>query len=236
MKNKLYELYRSQAETFDWFDGLDPESLRFLLLATWYIMMWNPADVEQKLLKFYGGVIEGPKVVRFIEALKRRFVYSDQYAWAVPNEEAIQVLVEHSPLVEVGAGRGYWARLAADAGADILAFDPFPPGGGEENRWHHSPGTFYTVAKADAEVAARHPERTLFLCWPPFGTDVASRAVRAYRGETVVFVGDEGLSTATPQFYEELAAGFTKTREVEIPRWPGIYDRLEVWRRSGAAG
>lgn len=235
MKNKLYDLYRDHAKTFDWFDDLDPESLRFLLLATWYIMMWNPADVEQKLLKFYDGVIDGPKVVRFIEALKNRFVYSDLYAWAVPSEEAIDVLREHSPLVEVGAGRGYWARLAADAGADIIAFDPYPPGGGEENRWHHSPGTFFAVAKADAEIAARHPDRALFLCWPPWGTDVASRAIRSYKGDTVIFVGDDGLSTATPEFHAEMAAEFTKVRVVEIPRWPGIEDRLEVWRRSGAA-
>src|SRR3954447_23075729 len=121
MKNKLYDLYMEQAETFGWFKDLDPESLRFLLVATWYIMLWNPADVEQKLAKFYGGVIDGARVLRFIEGMKRRFVYSDKYAWAVPNEEAIDVLVEHSPLIEVGAGRGYWARLAAEAGADIIA-------------------------------------------------------------------------------------------------------------------
>ena len=32
-----------------------------------------------------------------------------QYAWAVPTEEALDVLSEHAPLVEVGAGSGYWA-------------------------------------------------------------------------------------------------------------------------------
>jgi hypothetical protein len=234
MKNKLYELYQEQAETFDWFKNLDPESLRFLLLATWYIMLWNPADVEQKLVKFYGGVIDGPKVLGLIEAMKRRFIYSDKYAWAVPTDEAIGVLCEHSPLVEVGAGRGYWARLAAEAGADISAFDAFPPGGAEENRWHHSPEMFFSVAQADAEIAGRYPDRTLLLCWPPWGSDVASRALRSYRGETIIYVGDEGLSTATPDFYAELATGFTKVRVVEIPQWPGINDRLEVWQRSAA--
>jgi hypothetical protein len=234
MQNKLYELYLKQADTFRWFETLEPESLRFLLLATWYIMLWNPADVEQKLAKFYGSVIDGPKVLRLIEAMKQRFVYSDHYAWAVPNKEAIEALAEHSPLVEVGAGRGYWARLAAAAGADVLAFDPYPPGPEGGNKWHHKPGMFFKVGKADAEIAAQHPDRTLFLCWPPYGQDVASRALRSYRGDTVIYVGDEGLSAATPEFYAELEAGFTKVRTVEIPQWPGIQDRLEIWRRSRA--
>jgi hypothetical protein len=232
MKNKLYDLYQDEAKTFGWFNDLDAESLRFLLHATWYTMLWNPTDVQQKLLKFYDGFIDGPKVVRYVEAMKKRFVYSDLYAWAVPNQEAIAALVEHSPLVEVGAGRGYWARLASEAGADVVAFDPYPPGGAEENRWHHSPGTFFTIAKADAEIAAEHQDRTLFLCWPPWGTDAASRALRSYQGDTLILVGDEGMSTATPEFYDELAAGFTKARVVDIPQWPGINDRLEVWRRS----
>lgn len=230
MRNTLYDLYMKHVESFKWFETQEPESLRFLLLATWYIMLWNPADVEQKLVKFYGKVIDGPRVLRLIEAMKQRFVYSDRYAWAVPNPEAIDVLVAHSPLVEVGAGRGYWARLAAAAGADILAFDPFPPGEAGNN-WHHGPGMFFEVGKADAEIAAQHPDRALFLCWPPWGQDVASRALCSYRGDTVVYVGDEGLSAATPEFYAELAAGFTKVRTVEIPQWPGIQDRLEVWQR-----
>jgi hypothetical protein len=234
MKNPLLDLYLKHASMFRWFETLEPESLRFLLLATWYIMLWNPADVEQKLTKFYGNVIDGPKVLGLLDAMKRRYVYSDQYAWAVPNEEAIGVLVEHSPLVEVGAGRGYWARLAAQAGADILAFDPFPPGTADVNKWHHPPGLFFDVAKGGAEVAADHPDRTLFLCWPPWGQDVASRTLRSYQGNTVIYVGDEGLSAATPEFYSELAAGWTKVRVVDIPQWPGIRDRLEVWQRSEA--
>jgi hypothetical protein len=233
MENKLYQLYRKQAETFDWFQGLDPAPLRFLLLSTWYIMLWNPVDLQQKLLKFYGHVIDGPKVLRFLEALKLRYVYCDTYAWAVPNEEAIEVLRAHSPLVEVGAGRGYWAGLAASAGADILAFDPFPPRASGTNQWHRQPGTFFDVALGGAEVAGEHPDRTLFLCWPPWGSDAAARALRSYQGGTIIYVGDRGTSAATPEFYAELETCFTRVGVVEIPRWPGIEDRLEVWKRSG---
>lgn len=232
MENKLLKLYTKQAAEFRWFANLDAESLRTLLVSTWYIMLWNPTAVEDKLLKFYGHAIDGPNVKRFLQTMKLRYASCDMFAWAVPNKEAIDTLVEYSPLVEVGAGRGYWAALASAAGADILAFDPNPPDKAGVNPWHRQPGMFFLVEKGDLETARVHPERTLFLCWPPFDLDVALRTLRAYQGKTVIYVGDEGHDAGTPAFYSELATGFTRLRVVDIPRWPGIKDRLEVWQRA----
>ena len=48
-----------------------------------------------------------------------------KYAWAIPDERALQILASFSPLIEIGAGRGYWARLLRDQGVDILAFDKY---------------------------------------------------------------------------------------------------------------
>lgn len=48
-----------------------------------------------------------------------------RYAWAVPDAAAIAALAARSPLVEIGAGTGYWARLLAAAGADIIAYDDY---------------------------------------------------------------------------------------------------------------
>jgi hypothetical protein len=232
MENTLYRLYQEEAAAFDWFADLDAESLRGLLLYTWYTVLWNPVNFDESLQKFYGHIVDGPNAVRFIQTLKRRNAYCDKYAWAIPNQEAIDTLVEHSPLVEVGAGRGYWAALAAAAGADVLAFDPNPPERDGINSWHRQPGgTFFPVGRANFEVVSRHPDRTLFLCWPPFKSDVALNTLRGYKGKTVIYVGDEGRDAGTPQFRAELAAYFTCARVVEIPRWPGVDDRLEVWRR-----
>jgi hypothetical protein len=233
MENKLYKLYRKEAETFAWFDGLDQEALRRLLVSTWQIMLWNPNKWPETLVKFYGHLIDGPKVMQFLRAMKLRLDYSDLYAWAVPNEEAIEALREHSPLVEVGAGRGYWAALAAAAGADIIAFDQDPPVQAGVNGWHRQPGLYFLVAQGSAEVAGEHPDRTLFLCWPPWNSDLGTRALRSYRGKTIVYIGDEGHNAGTPRFYAEMSAQFSRTRVVDIPQWPGLKGRMEVWQRMG---
>jgi hypothetical protein len=235
LENTLYKIYEKEADLFHWFESLDAESLRRLLLYTWYTMLWNPVNFESSLQKFYGHVIDGPNVVRFVQLLKRRHAYCETYAWAIPNQEAIDTLVEHSPLIEAGAGRGYWAALAAAQGADIIAFDPIPPDRDGANSWHRQPGMFFNVIRADLDIISRHPERTLVLCWPPFNSDVALRALRTYKGQTVIYVGDEGRDAGTPQFYAELATYFTRIQVVDIPRWPGIDDRLEVWRRRETA-
>ena len=193
-----------------------------------------PQAWPETLVKFYGQLIDGPKVMQFLRALKLRLDYSDRYAWAIPNQEAIDALLEHSPLVEVGAGRGYWAALAASAGADILAFDQEPPVSAGVNSWHRQAGLFFLVARAGAEIAGTYPDRTLFLCWPPWNSEVGSRALHSYTGKTIVYIGDEGHNTGSPRFYAELTARYTRTRVVDLPQWPGITSRLEVWQRAGS--
>ncbi|WP_156028344.1 hypothetical protein [Candidatus Solirubrobacter pratensis] len=46
----------------------------------------------------------------------------------MPGREAIQTLTELGPLVELGAGEGYWARILLNHGATVDAFDIEPVG------------------------------------------------------------------------------------------------------------
>lgn len=135
-----------------------------------------------------------------------------RYSWAIPSTEAIARLVALSPLVEVGAGTGYWSSLIADAGGDIVAFDSHPAGlpsyyvGGtmENPVWHSDQRPFYPVAVGSAaEVAAAYPERTLFLCWPPNNEPMAADAIAAYHGaggRRVVYVGEVHGVTGDARF------------------------------------
>lgn len=50
-----------------------------------------------------------------------------RYSWAIPNAAALRALAAAAPLIEIGAGNGYWAYLLRQLGVDILAFDANPP-------------------------------------------------------------------------------------------------------------
>lgn len=176
----------------------------------------------------------------------------ENYAWAIPTDEALDLLAQLSPLVEVGAGRGYWARLLADRGADVVAYDVTPPGPG--NHWHPEEGTFHPVGQAGVEVAAQYPDRTLFLCWPPYADPMAEEALAAYEaagGRQLAFIG-EGSSgcTATSEFFARLgegcdhweerekgescscpAPGWKQVGFVGLPQWFGVHDNLWIYER-----
>jgi hypothetical protein len=49
------------------------------------------------------------------------------YAFAVPNQACLEELAKHTPIVEMGAGTGYWASQLKNMGVDVIAYDIKPP-------------------------------------------------------------------------------------------------------------
>ena len=47
----------------------------------------------------------------------------DKYSWAIPNDQALNIISQFSPIVEIGSGKGYWASLLRKMGVDILCYD-----------------------------------------------------------------------------------------------------------------
>lgn len=81
------------------------------------------------------------------------------------------------------------------------------------------------------ELAAHYPDHSLFLCWPPPRDPMAADALAAYKGSTVIFIGEWNPATAADiQFYDAVE-GWQLEITHNIPRWFGIKDRLSVWRR-----
>jgi hypothetical protein len=150
-----------------------------------------------------------------------------KYAWAIPNEAALAVLVESSPIIEIGAGTGYWAALASSRGCDVVAVDENP---GRNNWCNHAP--YFDVVKGSTEHVNRHRDRTLFLCWPPM-TSMARSALGQYRGQRVVFVGEgEGGCCADDDFFALLAKRYELARTVDIPQWWGLNDYMAIYERK----
>jgi hypothetical protein len=93
--------------------------------------------------------------------------------FSIPNEAALLAAARCAPLLEVGAGTGYWASLLRERGVDILAYDSEPPTANMNNRWFGQ-GTYTEVRRgraadlfAAADAAARAlAKRALLVIWP----------------------------------------------------------------------
>jgi hypothetical protein len=172
-----------------------------------------------------------PGLYQMLHPSERRRELAALFAWAIPGDEELDALARYAPLVECGAGMGYWTALLRLRGVDALAYDLFSPK--ERARGAREP---WTEVHRDASVVAvsRHRDRVLFLCWPPHERDDASyEPLRAYRGEILIYVGESGEGvTGTLRFHRELALNWTPIEEIAMPRWPWLRDRLVVYRRN----
>jgi hypothetical protein len=153
-----------------------------------------------------------------------------KYAWAIPSQAAVELLVRCSPLVEMGAGTGYWAWLIRQAGGDVLAFDRYPPPD-RRNRWHAGERQWTEVQPGGARRLVHHRDRTLFLCWPPDDEPMAMDSLRSYGGSRVVYVGEPaGGADGASEFLRELDR-WNLVETLDIPQWEGIRDQLFVLTR-----
>lgn len=148
------------------------------------------------------------------------------YAWAVPTDDAIATIARHAcQIVEIASGSGYWAWMLKQAGIHVQAFDTAPP-----------PFTWHLVRRGTSADAARYPDHSLLLCWPPWGTSMAFETLRAYRGQTVIYIGEWMSGSADVWFFASLCDEFDVVDAAELPQWYMRDDRLLIFRRRTAKG
>lgn len=163
---------------------------------------------------------EFSKIKNSLFSYDERHKLVEKYAWAIPNQEAIECIVKHSPVIELGAGTGYWAKLVKEAGGDINAYDTKPRGPN-------------VVAWYDPKELGNFDNLTLFLCWPPYATSMAFNYLSSFKGKKVIYIGEgNGGCTADDSFHELLESDFEEIEMIEIPQWYGMHDYLSVWSRK----
>jgi hypothetical protein len=138
------------------------------------------------------------------------------YAYAIPSPQTLEWVATFCaglPIVELGAGRGYWAAQLAQSGLVVEAYDSEPPdasknasfpgAAGQTDVWH--------PVKNLSEFASRvRPvDYALFLCWPPgWGDPMSSEALTAFEnsgGRRLVYIGEpKGGKTANDAFFDAL--------------------------------
>mmetsp|Transcript_142316 Transcript_142316/g.248175 ORF Transcript_142316/g.248175 Transcript_142316/m.248175 type:complete len:270 (-) Transcript_142316:505-1314(-) len=194
--------------------------------ARWWRRHNISKQLEADLAKMEGETRAGLEDILYGCGPGEHKLYMDQYGCAKWTEAALQVVAQHSPLIEIGAGRGQWAKQLHARKADIIAFDdmssvPLP----------HLPFAF-PVQKGGPTQLPAHPTRTLFLCYPPPGP-MARDCLASYPGKKLLYVGEgEGGVNADSEFFRQLEQGWQlESLEPLEPLGPGC-ERLWVLQKK----
>ncbi|WP_063039763.1 hypothetical protein [Nocardia pseudovaccinii] len=168
------------------------------------------------------------------------------YAYAIPSPQTVEWVAQFCDgrkVVELGAGRGYWAAQLTQAGVGVGAYDSAPPdktenvsflgAAGQSDVWHG-------VGDLDEFVArpSHGWDDVLLLCWPPgWGDTMASDALAAFEaagGERLVYIGEsKGGKTADAAFFDGLAARWElKSEDAQFVSWWNLADRAQGWVRA----
>ncbi len=134
---------------------------------------------------------------------------AETLAWGIPNDEVLNEIGKYSPLIEIGAGLGYWARLLQDRGIRIKPTDISIPL--IEDRWTR-------IYSGNAIFHLKNNRRNLFVCWVP--EEIAQQAGEIFEGEYIIFAGEK---INFPNF--ELV------NNIPLPNWKGFTDSLQIFRR-----
>ena len=157
--------------------------------------------------------------------LRHQFI--DLFGFAVLNRAAVEAIRPYGPLVEAGAGTGYWSRELQEAGIDIIATDPNP-----QELW---PGSFTwtQVHRLTGVQAVRHhPDRNLLLCWPSMDR-WPSGIIERFQGDHLIYVGEprSGCTGNNPMF-DVLENRYRLVSHHRIPQFLDIRDALYVYQRK----
>ncbi len=156
-----------------------------------------------------------------------------RFAWAIPSPGDIAWIggiLAGRGVVEVGAGSGYWAWQLAQAGTDVVAYEPHSL---PDNTYFEIAEPYVPLLRDDASAAGRHPDRALMLCWPSYQEPWAAHALASYRGDLVVYAGEnEGGCCADDAFFQMLDAEWDEIGlSPHHVTWHGIHCRLIAYRR-----
>lgn len=123
---------------------------------------------------------------------------AEKYSWAIPDERALQIISEFGPIVEIGAGLGYWSKLLSDRGVDVIAYDICAPKPSAfsttKSNQKQKSKYWFDVRQGGPEVLKGETNRALLLCYPDDFEEseesLALKCLECYQGDTVIHVGE----------------------------------------------
>ena len=159
-----------------------------------------------------------------------RTKYALKYGYGVPCREVIHAVAQYGPLLEVGAGNGFWSFWLRSKGCDVIATDPKEAG--MFNQKNHINDLVQIEA---VEALQRFPNRNVLIVWPYYTSTWPTDIVQRMKvGQILCYVGEGPLGCcAPPSFFSALNQhGVELIYMHRSPAWHMVIDYLAIYRKQ----
>jgi hypothetical protein len=164
-----------------------------------------------------------------------RYELITKFAFSIPTISDLELIREYSPIIEIGAGSGYWAYCLSQLGVDIITYDKYPPEitnpwlWDERNTWFDN--EWFTVTEGDESAAAVFPDRSLLMAWPMLNNSMAKNALENYvnaSGHTLIFIGNH--ESSGDDVFNSMIKNFKLIKKQRLYGWYGIEEFIEIYK------
>lgn len=158
-----------------------------------------------------------------LELIMKRRVMCSIFSFSIPTLEALQFITSYQPILEIGAGSGFWAALLKRNNCDIIATTI-------DNESYPFSKKFSEIEYLPAiDAIKKYPDRTVLCSWP--SVDNWVEKALPYIKNNLILTG-ELESIASDKFYDILEDEFKEINTHPLPRWLIlIKDVLNVYKR-----
>jgi hypothetical protein len=167
------------------------------------------------------------------------------YPEYIPTDEAIRTLIKYGPVVEVGAGKGYWAHVLNENGGDCIPTDLNPEDetgefpvttvySSEDGEQKYSSTVWAGVEELDGAAAVTaYPERTVMMCHPEGTTHWSKDVLDAIEDQFFIYIGEwfPGAD-ANPLLFKRLADEFDLVERFLVFDWASMHAAGYVFKRG----
>ena len=185
---------------------------------------------------------------------QRRAEFVERFGCVGWTDAALAEIAKHSPIVEMGAGKGQWQRALTERGADVLAYDdrsavpgtnePEPttffsrtkaPGRRRRGEAFSSRDFFGVVRRGDERKLrsfwVRRADRTLLVVYPE--GDLLVKCPQNYDGAVVLFVGEgRGGVNGSADVFDYVEKRFDVEKSLPVRPFGDGHEKLWVLRRK----
>jgi hypothetical protein len=148
-----------------------------------------PSAAESKIEgeRYWYHILKWSSSTLLHSALRR--IYVRYYSWGVLSTVVLEIIQEYSPILEVGAGNGYWAYEMLRHGIDVVATDNHSELVDEFEPFRN----WMKVEDLDAVGAIQqYRGRALLMCWPHgYALDAVEEYGNLEDSHTIIVIGEK---------------------------------------------